>query len=243
MGKSRTGESAYFATDSILAVSCPFSGNGTGQAASLIVMFITLEGSEGSGKTTQIPFLSHFLRDKGYEVISTREPGGTLIGDQIRSILASLENTAMGARTEALLFMSARAQLVDEVILPHLDRGGVVISDRYADSTLAYQGYGRGLDRTQLRVLLDFATRRLKPSLTLLLDLDVEEGLRRRARGGEWNRLDACEIEFYERVRQGYLELVQAEPDRWVVIDAGRPLEDVRRDICKVVLGRLKQRT
>jgi dTMP kinase len=206
-------------------------------------MFITLEGSEGSGKTTQIPFLSRFLKDEGYDVISTREPGGTLIGDQIRSILASLENTAMGARTEALLFMSARAQLVDEVIKPHLDKGGVVISDRYADSTLAYQGYGRGLDREQLRVLLEFATGKLKPGLTLLLDLDVEEGLRRRAQGGEWNRLDACEVAFYERVRQGYLELVQAEPHRWVIIDAGRPSEDVEADICTVVLDRLKQRT
>lgn len=202
-------------------------------------MFITFEGSEGSGKTTQIPLLTGFLQKQGFDVIATREPGGTLIGDQIRSILSSLDNTAMGARTEALLFLSARAQLIDEVIRPHLKKGGVVISDRYADSTLAYQGYGRGLDLSELRTLLDFATGKLKPDLTLLLDIDIEEGLRRRAQGGDWNRLDACDLDFYRRVRKGYHQLAQSEPLRWIVIDAGQPEHLVQQEIQTAVVGRL----
>jgi dTMP kinase len=204
-------------------------------------MFITLEGSEGSGKTSQILPLADRLKRDGLDVITTREPGGTLIGDQIRAILASLANTAMEARTEALLFLAARAQLIEEVILPHLKNGGIVISDRYADSTLAYQGYGRGLDLSQLRAMLDFATGKLKPDLTLLLDVDVELGLQRRARGGEWNRLDACELEFYQRVREGYLALVRSEPQRWVVINAGLPAEEVAELLYQTVRKRIGQ--
>jgi dTMP kinase len=204
-------------------------------------MFITLEGSEGSGKTSQIVPLAERLKKDGLDVITTREPGGTLIGDQIRAILASLANTAMEARTEALLFLAARAQLIEEVILPHLKNGGIVISDRYADSTLAYQGYGRGLDLSQLRAMLDFATGKLKPDLTLLLDVDVELGLQRRAQGGEWNRLDACELEFYQRVRQGYLALVQKEPQRWVLINASLPAEEVAEYLYQTVRKRIGQ--
>jgi dTMP kinase len=202
-------------------------------------MFITLEGSEGCGKTSQIIPLAEHLRQEGYEVITTREPGGTAIGDQIRTILHSLDNTSMVDRTEALLFMAARAQLIEQVIRPHLSQGGIIISDRYADSTLAYQGYGRGLDFEQLQLLLNFATGRLKPHLTVLFDMDVEEGLRRRARGGEWNRLDACELAFYQRVRLGYLELAHQEPARWAIIDAGQSLEDVQTDLRRVVFERL----
>jgi dTMP kinase len=206
-------------------------------------MFITLEGSEGSGKTSQITPLAGRLKSAGYDVLTTREPGGTLIGDQVRDILFSMDNTNMGARTETLLFQSARAQLVDQVIIPHLEEGGVVISDRFADSTIAYQGYGRGLDLTQLEALLAFATNRLKPDLTLLLDIEIEEGLQRRIKGGELNRLDACDLTFYHRVRKGYLELVKAEPHRWVVINANLPEEEVREEIWGVVSARLKQRT
>jgi dTMP kinase len=205
-------------------------------------VFITFEGSEGSGKSSQIGPLAARLRQEGLDVITTREPGGTAIGDQIRSILASLANTEMAARTEALLFLSARAQLVGEVIVPHLQKGGVVLSDRYADSTLAYQGYGRGLDLSQLRILLDFATGGLKPDLTLLLDLDVEVGLQRRARGGEWNRLDACDLDFYHKVRQGYFELVDREPERWVVINAGLEMEQVKVAILNAVLPKIHSR-
>jgi dTMP kinase len=205
-------------------------------------MFITLEGSEGSGKTSQVPVLARLLRESGYNVLTTREPGGTLIGDQIRIILSDHENTAMSARAESLLFMAARAQLVSEVIQPHLLAGGVVISDRYAESTLAYQGYGRELDLQQLRVLLDFATYELKPDLILLLDIDVEEGLRRRIKGGGLNRLDILEVEFYRRVRCGYLEMAAADPQRWVIVDADRPAEQIQVDIGRIVLERLKHR-
>jgi len=203
-------------------------------------MFITFEGSEGSGKTSQIPSLAEFLTQAGYPVLVTREPGGTPIGDQVREILSAFKNTAMLPRTEVLLFQASRAQLVDEVIRPCLASGGVVLCDRYADSTLAYQGYGYQLELGLLRQVIDFATGGLKPDLTLLLDMDVEEGLRRRANSGSLNRLDELGLAFYQRVRQGYFQLAQAEPHRWVVIDAGRPPEQVQEDIRRVILERLK---
>lgn len=199
-------------------------------------MFITLEGPEGSGKSCQIPPLADFLHQKGYEVLTTREPGGTAIGDQVRQVIMSMKNTEMSPRTEILLFCSARAQLVEQVIRPALARGVVVISDRYADSTLAYQGYGHRMDLAILRQILDFATGGLKPDLTLLLDVDVEEGLRRRrCSGGEWNRLDAYEVEFHKRVRNGYHELAKAEPRRWKMVDANANREMVQSSIRQVV--------
>lgn len=205
-------------------------------------MFITLEGPEGSGKSCQIPDLADFVRQKGYEVLTTREPGGTAIGDQVRQVIMNLKNTEMNPRTEIMLFCAARAQLVEQVIRPALERGLVVISDRYSDSTLAYQGYGHRLNLATLRLLLNFATGGLKPDLTLLLDVDVEEGLRRRrCSGGEWNRLDAYAVEFHKRVRQGYHELVAAEPERWQVIDANQTTEMVQSSIRQVVEQKLAQ--
>jgi dTMP kinase len=198
-------------------------------------MFITLEGPEGSGKTTQIKALEEHLRSQGRDVVTTREPGGTPIGDQVRAVLTNLENTAMQPRTEILLFLAARAQLVEEVIRPQTLAGKLVISDRYADSTLAYQGYGHGYDRALLRQLLEFATGCLWPDLTLLLDVDPEIGLKRKKTGGEWNRLDAYAVAFHQRVRAGYLELAALEPARWVVIDAARPPEDVQKAIRRAV--------
>jgi dTMP kinase len=187
-------------------------------------MFITLEGPEGSGKTSQLAPLAEFLRQEGQEVLVTREPGGTPISDQIRGIIMKMDNTAMHPRTEILLFLAARAQLVAQVIRPALEAGKVVICDRYADSTLAYQGYGHGNDLDLLRRLLDFATGGLQPDLTLLLDVDVEDGIRRKLSGGsEWNRMDAYTLAFHQRVRQGYLELAHAEPGRWVIVDASQP--------------------
>jgi dTMP kinase len=203
-------------------------------------MFITLEGTEGCGKTTQVAPLAEVLRRQGWDVLTTREPGGTPIGEQIRAVLHSLENTEMHARTEILLFQAARAQHVEQLVRPHLARRGVVICDRYADSTLAYQGYGREQPLEPLRALVDYATGGLKPDLTLLLDLDVEAGLRRRAKGGEWNRLDALEVAFYQHVRQGYYELVQAEPERWVVIDASQSPAQVQQAMREAVAERLK---
>jgi len=204
-------------------------------------MFITFEGSEGSGKSTQQAQLAEFLAEHGYPVLATREPGGTPIGEQVRAIL--WDNTAMHPRAEILLFQASRAQLVEQLIRPHLDQGGVVLCDRYADSTMAYQGYGYQLvDLQVLRSIVSFATDGLVPDLTLLLEVDVEEGLRRRASGGELNRLDAYELAFYQRVRQGYHQMAQDEPARWVIIDAGRPPQKVQQAIRAVVLERLQQK-
>lgn len=203
-------------------------------------MFITLEGPDGSGKSTQASLLVNFLRQRGSSVLATREPGGTAIGDQVRSVLSNLENTAMHPRTEILLFQASRAQLVEQVIRPQLARRGIVVCDRYADSTLAYQGYGHQVDMARLRAIVEFATGGLKPDLTLLLDIDVEEGLRRRTKSGEWNRLDAYDLAFHQRVRQGYFQLAQDEPQRWVKIDAAQPPVMVQADIQRVVLERLE---
>ena len=203
-------------------------------------MFITLEGPEGSGKTSQTPLLAEFLTARGLRVVTTREPGGTDIGNQVREVLTRMENTAMQPRTEILLFLAARAQLVEELIRPKLAQGSIVICDRYADSTLAYQGYGHGLDLDLLRMFLNFATGKLWPDLTLLFDIDPEEGLRRRKRsGGEWNRLDAYALAFHQRVRDGYRALASQEPQRWVVIDASQSFDQVQAQIRQVVIERL----
>jgi dTMP kinase len=204
-------------------------------------LFITFEGPEGSGKTSQMADLAAYLCQQGYPVLSTREPGGTPIGDQIREVLSDLGNDAMQPRTELLLFQASRAQLVEQVIIPHLKQGGIVLCDRYADSTLAYQGYGhQQFDLDQVRALIAFATGGLKPDLTLLLDVDVEIGLRRRLHGGEWNRLDAYELAFHQRVRQGYLNMAQDEPQRWVVVDAAKPPDQVQAAIRRIVSAYLK---
>lgn len=202
-------------------------------------MFITLEGPEGCGKTSQMPLLVEHLRQEGYDVLATREPGGTPISEQIRAVLSRLDNTEMHSRTEILLFQASRAQLVEQIIRPHLAKGGMVVCDRYADSTLAYQGFGRQQDLEALRALVDFATGGLKPDLTLLLDIDVEEGLRRRRKGGEWNRLDALDLAFYQRVRQGYQSLALEEPQRWVVIDASQSFKQVQADLRRAIAARL----
>jgi len=204
-------------------------------------MCITLEGPDGSGKSMQVPALAEFVRQLGYEVLTTREPGGTSIGDQIREVIMNLKNSSMNPRTEILLFCAARAQIVSEVIRPQLEKGLVVISDRYADSTLAYQGYGHGLDLEVLRGILTFATGGLTPDLTLLLDVDVETGLARRQQGGgEWNRLDDYALAFHRRVRNGYLELAAAEQRRWVRIDASLPPPKVQQHMQEAVLQHLR---
>ena len=202
-------------------------------------MFITLEGSEGCGKTSLMPLLADDLTALGYQVLKTREPGGTSIGDQVRAILADFKNTDMLPRTEVLLFQASRAQLVEQVIRPALARGHIVLSDRFAESTIAYQGYGHQLNIDLVRSIVEFATGGLKPDLALFLDVDVEEGLRRKDAGGDRNRLDTLALSFYQRVRQGYLDMVNAEPQRWVVIDANGTQEEVQGEVRKVVLERL----
>ena len=205
-------------------------------------MFITLEGPEGSGKTSHIPSLVEYLREKGYTVFPTREPGGTSIGEQIREVIHDLKNVEMHPRTETLLYQAARAQIVEQVIKPRLADGEVVISDRYYDSTIAYQGYGHQQNLEQVRALVKYATGGLVPDLTVLLDVDVEEGLRRKKKDNEWNRLDAYTVEFHQRVRTGYAEMVMAEPLRWVVVDAGQKWEEVQEELRMAILGRLQKR-
>jgi len=203
-------------------------------------LFITFEGPDGSGKTTQVKRLVEHLLDRGCNVLAVREPGGTAISEQIRDVLHSLNNREMQPRTEILLYCAARAQLVGQIIHPYLQSGGVVICDRYADSTLAYQGYGRGLDLPTLRMILDFATGGLKPDITFYLDLDVEAGLRRKRVGGnEWNRMDDLAVEFHRRVRAGYQEMVEQESARWIVIDAAREPEAIAKKIWDSVERRL----
>lgn len=204
-------------------------------------MFITLEGPEGSGKTSQLPRLAEFLRQNGFDLITTREPGGTSIGDQIRKVLFDLDNKGMNPRSEILLFQASRAQLVDQVIRPALRSGKVVLCDRYADSTLAYQGYGHGVDMNTLREIVSFATGGLKPDLTVFLDISVDEGLNRRTKGGDWNRLDDYDKEFHQRVYSGYQRLIDEEPERWVKVNAAQEPDLVAKDLQGVVLGRLVQ--
>lgn len=200
-------------------------------------MFITLEGSDGSGKTSQIKPLANFMISNGYDVLVAREPGGTSIGNQVRDILMNMKNKSMKPRTETLLFCAARAQIVEEVIKPNLAAGKIVLLDRYADSTMAYQGYGHQNDLDLIRQLLLFATGGLKPNLTLLLDIDPEEGLKRRQEGdGEWNRLDDYQLALHNRVRQGYLHMAQEEPQRWRVIDASQDWEVVQSSLQKEVM-------
>jgi dTMP kinase len=206
-------------------------------------MFITLEGPEGSGKTSHIPYLVEYLREKGYTVFPTREPGGTSIGEQIREVIHDLKNVEMDPRTETLLYQAARAQIVEEVFKPRLKAGEIVISDRYYDSTIAYQGYGHQQDLRQVRALVKYATGGLVPDLTVLLDMDVEEGLRRKKKDKEWNRLDAYTVDFHQRVRAGYLEMVKAEPNRWVVVDAGQKWDAVQGELRKVIEERLNRYT
>jgi dTMP kinase len=206
-------------------------------------MFITLEGPDGSGKSTQAALLVKFLEAQGRAVIHTREPGGTLIGDQIREVVHSLKNTEMHPHTEVLLYVASRAQLVAQVIRPALEDGKIVVCDRYADSTLAYQGYGHGLDLTALHVLLNFATGGLTPDLTLYFNISAEDGLKRRQQdaqgGGEYNRLDAYALDFHQRVRAGYAALIQAEPGRWAAVDAAQSIDDVHQQVQGIITERL----
>lgn len=199
-------------------------------------MFITLEGPDGSGKTSHMKPLAEWLEGQGYRVHTAREPGGTAISEQIRAVIHDLKNTEMHPHTETLLYQAARAQIVEQVIRPKLAEGWIVLCDRYADSTLAYQGYGHQQNLEEVRALIRYATGGLVPDLTILLDVDVEVGLKRKTKSDEWNRLDAYDLEFHQRVRAGYLDMAKQEPGRWVVVDAGKEWEKVQKQLRRTIL-------
>jgi len=204
-------------------------------------VFITFEGIEGSGKSTQIVLLANYLAAHGRAVTLTREPGGTEIGDQVRKILLDPANKALDARAELLLYAAARAQHLAELIMPELQAGKAVLCDRFSDATLAYQGYGRGLDLELIRSLDRLVTAQLRPNLTILLDIDATAGLAR-ARGRNSScgleaeaRFENEELAFHERVRQGYLALAAEEPRRFRKVDASLTPDEIQNGIRKII--------
>ena len=200
-------------------------------------LFVAFEGGDGAGKSTQIRLLRSAIERAGHDAVVTREPGGTPIGEAIREVLLDPRSDAMDDRTEALLYAAARAQHVREVIRPALEKGAVVLCDRYVDSSVVYQGIARGLGTAQVEELNRWATAQLVPDLVVLLDLDAEVGLERA--GGTPDRLEAAGLEFHRRVASGFRDRARAEPDRYLVVDATRPVEQIQAEIRKVVLSRL----
>lgn len=212
--------------------------------------FITFEGGEGSGKSTQARLLAGHLKQKGRDVLATREPGGTEIGDAIRAVLLNPEFSEMGNVTELLLLASSRAQNVHERIKPGLERGAVVICDRFIDSTLAYQGYGRNFDLKLLQALNRLATGGVTPDLTILLDLPVEVGLERaralekkESKSGEGDRIEQLDIGFHRRLRKGFLELAGREPERFRILEVTEGIEATRERVFEIVENFLRERS
>lgn len=204
-------------------------------------IFISFEGTEGAGKSTQIQLLNDELVKRGYDVLLTREPGGTDIGDQISHMVKYYTGEeGIAEEAEVLLFAASRAQLVKKRLLPHLEKGGIVICDRFADSTEAYQGYGRGIDRERIQDLISYATSGLMPDVTLLLDLSIEKGMarvgKRAVTEDEKNdRIEAAGREFHENVRRGFLEIAKRDTGRVSVIDADQSIEGIQQDVLKVI--------
>lgn len=204
-------------------------------------IFISFEGTEGAGKSTQIQLLNDELVKRGYDVLLTREPGGSEIGDKISHMVKYYTGPeGIAEEAEVLLFAASRAQLVQKRLIPHLENGGVVICDRFADSTEAYQGYGRGIDRERIQDLIGYATGGLMPDLTLLLDLSIEKGMARVGKRAvteeeKNDRIEAAGREFHENVRKGFLEIAKRDADRVKVIDADQSVEAIQQDILKEV--------
>ncbi len=194
-------------------------------------LFITIEGPDGAGKSTQIPFIKGFLEEKGYKVVLTREPGGTVIGEKIREIILDKNHKEMSDGTEALLYAASRAQHVAELIIPALNEGKIVLCDRFVDSSIVYQGKGRELGIEAVSDINSFATMGLKPDLTIFLDIDPEIGLKRVKATKEVDRLEQEKLDFHKKVYEGYRELINMYPDRIKVISASRPVEEVSKDI------------
>jgi len=202
--------------------------------------FITLEGSEGSGKSTNLAFIHHYLQQSGIDVVLTREPGGTPLGEAIRELLLDHRNNEMASDTELLLMFAARAQHLHELILPALEAGRWVLCDRFTDATYAYQGAGRGIAEERIALLEEWVQGELRPDLTLFLDLPVAQGLARAGERSAPDRFEREQLDFFERVRQGYLEQAARAPQRYRIVDASQPLEAVQsslRDLLDTYLG------
>jgi dTMP kinase len=197
--------------------------------------FISFEGIEGTGKSTQAKLLYEWFRDKGLDVVLTEEPGGTQIGLEIRKLLLSVEHKGMTPLTELLLYNASRAQHIEEVMLPAINRGAIVITDRFSDSTIAYQGYGRGIDLNLLDSLDSIVTADLRPDITILLDLDVETGLKRNRSINKTDRLELEDIEFHMRVRRGYHNLAVKEPERIKLIHASGDIGEIHKRIVEII--------
>lgn len=200
-------------------------------------IFISLEGPDGAGKTTQIELLKAYLENKGYEILITREPGGTEISEAIRSIILDRANTEMDYMTEALLYASARAQLVAEVIKPAVAAGKAVISDRFVDSSAVYQGMARGLGVENIYKINEFAIQDMMPQLTIHLDLPASVGIMRKKNQAELDRMELEKAEFHERVAEGYRQLAKMSPERIYTIDATLPVEEIH----KLILSKLEE--
>lgn len=204
---------------------------------------IVFEGGEGAGKTIQIKRLRDRLVTIDKDVIVLREPGGTVISEQIREVVLNPRNVGMAYTTEVLLFQAARSQIYRELVLPSIRVGKVVLMDRSRDSSVVYQGMVRGFGKEMIEQLNDISTNKTKPDITVLLDVPVEEGLRRRHQDGGMNRLDMEKIDFHEKVRQSYLELARSDPSgRWIIIDAGNSIDKVEEQVWKLVRPRLQSK-
>ena len=203
-------------------------------------LFISMEGPDGAGKSTQIELLKSYLADKGYKVVITREPGGTSISEAIREVILNKHYSEMCDNTELLLYAAARAQLVHEVIRPALEEGNAVICDRFVESSVVYQGIGRGLGIDTVYAVNEYALQGLRPQLTILLDLDAEEGLRRKKNQAELDRMEAAGLEFHKRVAEGYRTLAERDQDRIMRISATLPKEEIHAKIVEEIEKRIQ---
>jgi dTMP kinase len=205
-------------------------------------IFISLEGIEGTGKTTQAKLTAELMRARGLRVTQTEEPGGTPIGLKIRELLLSPENGDMDPVTELLLYNASRVQHIREVIMPALERGDVVVTDRFSDSTMAYQGYGRGIDLALIDSLDLISTQRLRPDITILLDIDVETGLRRNRDMNKDDRIEREDISFHERVRAGFIHIAAQSQERIRMVDSSAPVEAVQKAVVAIIDEFLEKR-
>lgn len=191
-------------------------------------LFITFEGADGCGKTTQMKLLAEYLQKKGHDIVLTREPGGKGLGEKVREILLNYDGE-VSDRCESFLFLADRAQNIDTIVNPAVDAGKIVLCDRHTDSTVAYQGYGRGLDLDRINLLNNIAVNGRKPDLTFVFDIDTETSMKRV--GKEKDRMENAGLEFHNRVREGYLKIAQQEPERIKVIDASKSIEEIHKEV------------